>query len=791
MADPSLPSVPSRRSRSPRTPIGTPTGTPMNSPQRSPQRSPVSQRTPPRRNVRARRNLEDTSLVQLNVADTTPRPPLTPKQLQSLTLRQCRIFYERKVNPFTNEQLTITSNEFGQLKEACVPNFLRALEKWKQNPFVDPFDDSIIILWEDNIYFKTNKYQYLYRLFFTFFLENQVEGRYFSVYEIMQMLPKNHQLFNNQIDLLAFQVYPQSIPRDQHAMYKHMVNFIGILNNKDKIEGYESLNNAESTVLYTYALLYCEGFAHLMNYIDKILTKDEMKNYHTHLLKIMICMHNIKLVTKFTQNYNLLEPVKMAIQKYNYLIMEELLNNIGANVSGVMIDAFYTDIFQSTNFLETTEKQYQSIYHIYNYKADPRHSPFVNLENVKKIEPIEDPLLKILNDIGVQELDLQNLSIPERLFKNDEEYTKYKDEYTKLKNKYVTEMKQWSDYEDKKSVSSPVPKPERPKLLLPNGIQLDVTSQILPKHITDDEYNKKKDFLDKNQHIIDLYKSYLNKDLIDILSKAKITIDKNNIAQIKLAKKDREYFVKNVLYDGSDNKDKCNNNTDGIDYTDFDDNYMLSRLQLMFQLKTNYQDKNKTFQRIDCFYAPNFYNHVVEKINEKMPVTNPVNNIIIPSDQLENAIDDLMKIMNVIDASIPRPRYIMPPRDTKLFIEATSIDAPWGQEFLRLRICRDFDGVIEPVVHLCFIPNDIEPAESGSTDINSAVFASTLKSIFDKGTLLHNYLPPYYATPGNYIKPLIHFNMYNNLEKHWHKSRAEQLKIFKHYLEELKARLVE
>jgi hypothetical protein len=209
----------------------------------------------------------------------------------------------------------------------------------------------------------------------------------------------------------------------------------------------------------------------------------------------------------------------------------------------------------------------------------------------------------------------------------------------------------------------------------------------------------------------------------------------------------------------------------------------------MLQMKV--YNENDEHIRTDCFYAPDLYNHIVNRINNTLPVTNPFTNSIIEEDKLKIVIDDLMKIMKVLDPTIQRPYYVKPAHDTALFIKQVPLHSPSKQEFIQLRLIRRFYSMEIPFYNICVIPNDINPDSTGSTDISSAVFATTVEILFDKGILFHNYLPPYYVREPNglrplFIKPAIHFNNYSSISQWSNKTKQQQVEMMKHYLDELK-----
>lgn len=739
--------------------------------------SPMSPKSPKSRSeytrhVRKRRNLVDTDTVDLNTSVSVDQ-----EKLNKLTFAQCKVFYTKKLNPFTNEQLD--TNSLKAFKPACDNLILKGLEKWKQTPFVDPFDDTPIVIHENNIHYHNNRYKELYNLFFMFLLNNQVGDTYLTLQQIIEMLPVEHQLFNKTFDILAYEAYKQSVPKRQHKIYEVLVQNVKKINTQD-VRGYEKYNNAEVSILYILTLMYANAFANYMNYIYNMLRIKDISTYSNYVKDIKEYIEHIKVIIQFTLDYDVMQALHRMINDNVNLIMQELNIKLQANIPQKTVLLFFNNILSSTNFLQDTLDIYTEIYNIYNYKNNPKHSPFVNLNNAP-FGIIEDPLVKILNKIGVKEFDMSSLELPTRLFANDAEYNTYYDTYSKLKNEYISQMEKWKKYDDNPTLL-PVTKPPRPDMNLPNGRKIDdIIVEIFPRHINDVEYERMKQEIKENKHIIDLYKPYLDKKLFEILSEADISIDKNGMAQLNLVNRDREYFLQNVLYNGTFTNERCVDNTDGIDYTNFENNYLLSRLQLMFQLKT--YNKNNEVIRIDCFYAPNFYNYIVHKMLNNEPIKNPVTRKKIKLDRLNNLLDELMKIMNFIDIHIPRPYFVKPPMDTNLYIEQSFENSQSGQQFTRFRICCRFSHIVLPIFHLCVIPNDINPDETGSTKICSGVFASNILTLFDKGRLLHNYLPPYHSN-GLYIKPMIHFNNFAQIS-FWEKPRHEQITMFKNYSNEL------
>jgi hypothetical protein len=90
------------------------------------------------------------------------------------------------------------------------------------------------------------------------------------------------------------------------------------------------------------------------------------------------------------------------------------------------------------------------------------------------------------------------------------------------------------------------------------------------------------------------------------------------------------------------------------------------------------------------------------------------------------------------------------------------------------------------VHELCTILADVGTDESHSSDITSNTFIDIIFELFNNGRLLKTYMPPYKDQNNEFIQPMIHFNRYKTPEQ-WNKpTREEQLKMFEHYLDEIR-----
>jgi len=272
----------------------------------------------------------------------------------------------------------------------------------------------------------------------------------------------------------------------------------------------------------------------------------------------------------------------------------------------------------------------------------------------------------------------------------------------------------------------------------------------------------------------------------------------------------REEFVDNILYDYSDLADKCSESIDILTNEELDDeNYPLSKLQLMARLKVYTPDKKK--YRTECIYAPKLYNYLIKCINSKEPFINPVTK----AKYTQENIEELMKVMRIIDPKIEVPVFIKHRNDTKLKVNYTTYDvnlydlgadASFGSirtlRFNRVYLSRMIAGVEKVVYEICHIPEDIEATgtfATGSADLNSYTMLVNIFKLFNEGRLLYNYLPPYNVpiegsiNRYTYLKPQIHFNRIKSLNNWLRKSnydttlltKDEFIDRFKHYAQEI------
>jgi hypothetical protein len=272
----------------------------------------------------------------------------------------------------------------------------------------------------------------------------------------------------------------------------------------------------------------------------------------------------------------------------------------------------------------------------------------------------------------------------------------------------------------------------------------------------------------------------------------------------------REDITNNVLYDYTGLADKCSESIDILTNEELDDeNYPLSKLQLMARMKV--YTRNKKNYRTECIYAPKLYNYLIKCINSNEPFINPVTKAKYTPENIE----ELMKVMRIINPKIEVPVFMKHTNDTKLELKYNTVSvniSDYGSNpsygstrilnFNRIYLSRKIAGSNYIVYEICHMPADIEVSgtfSTGSTDLTSNTMIVNIYKLFNEGRLLHNYLPPYnIRRPGTtnqytYIKPQIHFVGILSLDNWLYVSDSDKTLIskeefinrFKHYAQEV------
>jgi len=523
-------------------------------------------------------------------------------------------------------------------------------------------------------------------------------------------------------------------------------------------------------------------------------------------------MKQIKLIN--LQGYcfiNFLESKKMATGKtvLQYLIDNQgwhsVIYNTGREKEWIR-DAlsYYNDYKKIEKDIDECFNPYSGIIENYKFKK----FTFINDPLDKYFEVYEKQLVEIKKSEYSQLIDLTTFKPKENVkYLNDEQYKAFKKE----RDKYDTALKKYRDkqtlYETTKEGSSPKP-PKKPKITLHWGKEHTIAMEIDPLYIKDSIVAKFREEYAKVSHIVEEYNRVKNmsyKALKKHIGESSSSAETQLIDGNKLMSMTREDFANNILYNSSDFADKCSEKIDILTNEELDDeNYPLSKLQLMVRMKVYTPDRQR--YRTECIYAPKLYNYLIKCINAKEPFINPVTK----AKYTQENIEELMKVMRIIDPSLEVPVFIKHMNDTKLKVEYKeltktyqNLDASFGTtntiRYYKMYLSRIIGGVEYSVYNICTFPADIEAEgefATGSADLNSYTMIVNIYKLFNEGRLLYNYIPPYRVPltgrtgEYRYIKPAIHFNKYK-LSKDWLNdgwstmTKTDFINMFKHYAQEV------
>ncbi len=647
------------------------------------------------------------------------------------------------------------------------------LNQWFQNPLFDPIN-------LDNISWSLHPdsaYAQLYETAFTYLYETTPAN---DIFRLEDTLPKNHLLFNGKINLLFYNCLMdnvEEITESENHTYIHYQNYYDFIENivsTMRTPRAAILTAYEDNILHQLCDKFIQILAHLITHIIncKYIDFSSLKNYVHAIEKddqeaIFIYEFNRDLNTD--NEFNLIVKMNDILDKIQQYHRDELYY---IDYNKLYIDTLVNNLLQHQDVSECLCNHYKEIMKIYNYETNPDDSPFRNINLVPYAE-MEDPLVKILNDLGIHNLDLVNLEIPNRPFVNDEEYHNFLNQFNNLKKEYEKQLEKFQSGK----ISE---RPERPSMTLPNGKSINVIYGRLPHYMKDSEYNIIVQKIKDNQNVIDMYKNLIDKGLLDLLSNVQITDVGNTFLN-----KDRQYFKDNVLFNNDNDKNKCNDNVDAANFTDrFDtDDYLLARLQLMYQLKS--YDSNGDISRVDCFYAPNLYNTIVKKINDREVFTNTITGALINVSQVHSIVDELVEILRAVTPDLVVPRYRLPVHDINLHLKSSVVNR--GRErFYEIYIETMIAHLPMRICDVCIIPADVT-----DQNMSSNKFLEKIKYLFENGFLLNKYVTPYCEIIEDndmrihhFFKTQIHFNNYSNLEQ-WPHDRQNKLQMYKHYFEEI------
>ena len=722
------------------------------------------------------------------------------------------LWIKNNMDKFTNYDFTGIPNNEILLSSKKKFETIEDIELWCSNPTIHPLTGTPMM---PNGY----KYQEIYKKAYNIMINNKIDKA-----EIPSKLPKNHILFGS-IDLL----YYLNNNKNKVNKYKDATDYLfelleyEFMNNLDLLDG-KNIFEQEFTLIEkcfdgddmknTFED-YCE------NLVDFFLDNRCIEKYsypqRTEMLRYFVNKDDnsaketsefIKLLenNKFSNGYNIIEYLQKEYKKIPYYWIKDALN---------IYDSYkmvYTDIDDCYNpnkgIIENAQDKKLLMI---NDPLDPYFDEFE-----KKLEKIKNPKYSKL-------IDLTTFKPKENLkYLNNAEYKKFKNIKTKYVNAFARYRTALNSYEiqreewnltndaDIRPYPRPFPLPPvKPKYKLPWGKVHIIAGEIDPIHIKD---NVVKNFLKDYNSVLPTINEYNKiKNMPYLELKKNMTTSspssfvKKLIQDNELLGMTKQKIYADILYDYSGLADKCSESIDILTNEELDDeNYPLSKLQLMVRMKVYTPDKKK--YRTECIYAPKLYNYLIKCINNKEPFINPVTK----AKYTQENIEELMKVMRIIDPSLEVPVYIKHMNDTMLKLEYrviteeyNDLDSSFGDiniiRYYNIYLSRSIGYKEYEVYNICTIPADIEAGgifATGSSDLTSEVMLFGIYRLFNEGRLLHQYIPPYrieYMYEGtleySYIKPEIHFNQYYD-SKMWiplyETTKEDFINMFKHYAEEVK-----
>jgi len=674
------------------------------------------------------------------------------------------------------------------------------IEKWCSNPEIHPFNGN-------HMSPNSNEYQKIYQEAYKILKKNKI-----NIADFPNKLPKNHLLFGD-MDLLYY------------MNNREKINVITKIYENNKRELHAGELFAEHIAIISDKPTILEQELEL---IKKCFEGDYMKNafekYNKMLAKSFFNKNYVGVLS-YPDRMRDLEKSSMYndLDKETYWFIQ-LLENNRLNNGEVIIEYLQKEYRSSiNNWMEDALNIYNSYKRVYKDIDDcfnPATGIIENTEN-KQYLPINDPLdayfeefekklEKIKNPKYSKLIDLTTFKPKKNaFFLNNAQYAEFKkvkDAYDIDRKKYEVNLELYE--KNGKNGSSPKP-PTKPVVVLPNGKNHTIGRELDPLHIKDEVIKSFKRDYKKALPIIEEYNAIKNMSYLELKKRVIANSPSSSVKQLirdnELLTMTKEQIANDVLYDYSGLADKCSESIDILTNEELDDeNYPLSKLQLMVRMKVYTPDRQR--YRTECIYAPKLYNYLIKCINAKEPFINPVTK----AKYTQENIEELMKVMRIIDPSLEVPVFIKHMNDTKLKVEYKeltktyqNLDASFGTtntiRYYKMYLSRIIGGVEYSVYNICTFPADIEAEgefATGSADLNSYTMVVNIYKLFNEGRLLYNYLPPYRVPltgrtgEYRYIKPAIHFNKYK-LSKDWLNdgwstmTKTDFINMFKHYAQEV------
>ena len=674
------------------------------------------------------------------------------------------------------------------------------IEKWCSNPEIHPFNGNHMTP-------NSNEYQKIYQEAYKILKKNKI-----NIADFPNKLPKNHLLFGD-MDLLYY------------MNNREKINVITKIYENNKRELHAGELFAEHIAIISDKPTILEQELEL---IKKCFEGDYMKNafekYNKMLVKSFFNKNYVGVLS-YPDRMRDLEKSSMYndLDKETYWFIQ-LLENNRLNNGEVIIEYLQKEYRSSiNNWMEDALNIYNSYKRVYKDIDDcfnPATGIIENTEN-KQYLPINDPLdayfeefekklEKIKNPKYSKLIDLTTFKPKKNaFFLNNAQYAEFKkvkDAYDIDRKKYEVNLELYE--KNGKNGSSPKP-PTKPVVVLPNGKNHTIGRELDPLHIKDEVIKSFKRDYKKALPIIEEYNAIKNMSYLELKKRVVANSPSSSVKQLikdnELLAMTKQQIVNDVLYDYSGLADKCSESIDILTNEELDDeNYPLSKLQLMVRMKVYTPDRQR--YRTECIYAPKLYNYLIKCINAKEPFINPVTK----AKYTQENIEELMKVMRIIDPSLEVPVFIKHMNDTKLKVEYKeltktyqNLDASFGTtntiRYYKMYLSRIIGGVEYSVYNICTFPADIEAEgefATGSADLNSYTMVVNIYKLFNEGRLLYNYIPPYRVPltgrtgEYRYIKPAIHFNKYK-LSKDWLNdgwstmTKTDFINMFKHYAQEV------
>jgi len=682
------------------------------------------------------------------------------------------------------------------------------VEMWCRNSKIHPIKNTPMLT-------LNMEYYKIYDKAFLILKKNKVPYDYMKT-----ILPKDYVLFGS-IDILYYLCINKTYENIICEVYKFNKLELGVCKILTElfrtklissIRGYitligENSNMAKNEIGLLKRSFFGRAYNTIIDFVDSLVFKLKISFFGNNYMNILDYSDKIK-----------------KLKEDNYIIcyfIDFLDNNKfsdGTNIIDYLNIEYAKPNLPSDDWIMNIMKIYNSYKAIYNDINDcfnPATGIIENYED-KKLLPIKDPLDEFFEEfekkleeikkpIYSQLIDLTTFKPKENLkYLNDAQYAEFKkerDRYDTLWKKYQETL---TTYDRTIHGSSPKP-PVKPTITLPWGKVHTIAREIDPIHIKDEVIEKFREEYARVEPIIDEYNILKNmsyKELKRRMGNSPTSAEMRLIDDNQLLRMTKEEIVDNVLYDYSGLADKCSESIDILTNEELDDeNYPLAKLQLMVRFKVYIPGTTK--YRTECIYAPKLYNYLIKCINNKEYFVNPVTK----TRYTEEHIEELMKVMRIVDPKIERPVFVKHRNDRLLKLEYkvetinyNSLHNSFGNinsiTYYKLYLSRTLGGVEYNIYNLCTIPAIIEidgEFASGSADITSSTMLFRIYKLFNDGMLLYNYVPPYHYVSATqnlnhvFVKIFIHFNSFRT-RKQWIKddtTKEQFIAMFKRYAEEI------